>query len=573
VRIGTIVRVPLRSGRARGWVVDLDPPAGEDVALREVLEVVSLGPPPAVVELARFAAWRYAGRLRPLLVAASPERVVRALPAQASARPSSSSAPEAELADAFARALRAGRAVLRLPPAAPRVGLVTAAHAAWRERGDLVVLCPERRDVAALGQALRRRGIEVAALPEDWALAAAGGRVVVGTRQAVLAPVERLGGILVLDAHAQAYAEQRAPTWNATVLAARRAEAAGAGLLLVSPTPPLEQLAEHPLVTVSRRAERAGWPPVEVLDRRQDDPRSGLYAPRLASIVRFARRAEPALPVVCVLNRTGRARLLACAACGALATCEACSGALEEARARPAPLEAALSCPRCGRARPAVCAACGAGRLRTLRQGVARAAEELAALVGEPAVEVSSAAQPLERAAPAGLLVGTEAVLHRVRAASLVVYLDFDQELLAPRLRASEQALALLALGARLVGARRAPAAGGRAPGRLVVQTRLAAHEVVRAAVHADPGLLAGPELARRELLELPPARALAVVGGEGASEVLPRLSADGDVEVAPLAGGRHLVRARDARRLADALAAAGLPAPKVRVEVDPVRI
>ena len=54
------------------------------------------------------------------------------------------------------------------------------------------------------------------------------------------------------------------------------------------------------------------------------------------------------------------------------------------------------------------------------------------------------------------VLVGTEAVLHRVRGAGrrpvgLVAYLELDQELLAPRARAAEQALWLLVRGARLL--------------------------------------------------------------------------------------------------------------------------
>ena len=48
--------------------------------------------------------------------------------------------------------------------------------------------------------------------------------------------------------------------------------------------------------------------------------------------------------------------------------------------------------------------------------------------------------------------------------ADAVAFLDFDQELLAPRYRAAEQALALLARAARLVGRprRRRPASCSR---------------------------------------------------------------------------------------------------------------
>ena len=90
----------------------------------------------------------------------------------------------------------------------------------------------------------------------------------------------------------------------------------------------------------------------------------------------------------------------------------------------------------------------------------------------------------------------------------MVVFLDFDAELLAPRFRAGEQALWLLVRAARLVGPR---AAGGR----ILVQTRLPRHEVLEAAVRADPGLLAEAERPRRKLLDLPPYAALARLTGD----------------------------------------------------------
>ena len=78
------------------------------------------------------------------------------------------------------------------------------------------------------------------------------------------------------------------------------------------------------------------------------------------------------------------------------------------------------------------------------------------------------------------MLLGTEAVLHRVDDAGLVAFLDVDQELLAPRYRAAEEALALLVLANRVW-------AVGRAGGRLLVQTRRPDHEVIQAALHAEP--------------------------------------------------------------------------------------
>ena len=80
------------------------------------------------------------------------------------------------------------------------------------------------------------------------------------------------------------------------------------------------------------------------------------------------------------------------------------------------------------------------------------------------------------------MYVGTEAVLHQVPDAAVVAFLDLDQELLAPRYRAAEQALALVAR------ARPAPRRAGPGAAGSLLQTRLPQHEVVTAALHADPG-------------------------------------------------------------------------------------
>ena len=92
--------------------------------------------------------------------------------------------------------------------------------------------------------------------------------------------------------------------------------------------------------------------------------------------------------------------------------------------------------------------------MKTLRAGVSRLREELAALLG---VEVGEMAGPDAGANQPGLysqpvLVGTEAVLHRVRRAAAVVFLDIDLHLLAPRLSATNDTLALFVRAARLVG-------------------------------------------------------------------------------------------------------------------------
>ena len=584
VEVGSIVRVRLRGRSVRGWVVALStsPPFGR--SLLEVTAVVSRGPGADVVGLARFGAWRYSGRVRSLLAAASPPRVVRALPPPGGptgerppgGQPARAGRPD-QILRAVEEALREGRAVIRVPPAASRLDVVTAVLA-HRERGrgraggTVLVLVPERRDAEVLARRLRGAGREVATVPEEWASAAAGGRVVVGTRAAALATVPGLSAILVLDSHDESYVEQRAPTWSAWVLAAERARRARVPCVLVSPCPTLEQLAWGALVRLPRAVERSGWPPVELLDRRGEDPRAGLYSPRLAPLLASALDARPDLPALCVLDRTGRVRLLACGACGEIVRCAGCRAPLGQ-HARPEQGSAAvLECPTCRAGVPAICPSCGSTRLRALRVGASRAAEELAALTGREVLEVSGrpgAGEP--GAGPRGLVVGTQAVLHRVRSASVVVFLDVDQELLAPRFRAAEQALALLARAARVVGAA-PPRPDGPRP-RVVVQTRLPDSEVLAAAAAADPGLLSGPERARREALGLPPTRALASLTGDGAEELAAALRRSGapGIEIGARADGRRLVRASTPEALADALREVRGRGLDARVVVDPL--
>jgi primosomal protein N' (replication factor Y) len=550
VRVGDRVRVALAGRRVGGWVteVGVEPPPG--VELRPLARWSGRGPTPDLLDLADWAAWRWAGRPASFLRTASPERIVTGLPT-VRPRPSGASLPGGgRLA---ADALRHDRSVVRLPPAADSAGPALVAAA----RGNALVLCPTAALARHVTGRLRSAGVTVALHPKDWALGAAGATVV-GTRAAAWAPVGGLAAVVVVDEHDEAHQQEQAPTWHARDVAAERARRAGVPCLLVSPCPSLEALAWGRLLTPTRVAERAGWPVVDVVDMRKEDPRTGLLPPGLVRWLRSERR------VLCILNRTGRARLLACAACGELARCERCDANVAQ------PGDDALVCLRCGTARPVVCAACGAGRLKALRQGVSRVRDAIEALVGEPVDELTASSAPGDRPRTR-VVVGTEAALHQAGPADVVAFLDLDQELLAHRYRAAEQALALLARAARLVG-------GKDGGGRLVLQTHLPRHEVVQAALHADPARVAEAERERRELLGYPPVTALAEISGPAAPAFVDALGRGlaglpPGIELLGPADGRWLVRAPDHRALCDALAGVERPPGRLRVAVDPSRV
>ena len=412
------------------------------------------------------------------------------------------------------------------------------------------MLLPSVGDAESLGVRLRRAGVPVAVMPDEWAQAR-GGATVVGARSAAWAPVVDLAAVLVLDEHDEAHKQEQTPAWHARDVVVERARRAGVPCVLASPCPSLEALEAGRLVTQPRSVEREGWPIVDVIDRRQDEPgRAGLYSPRLVELMRGGGR------VLCVLNRKGRARLLACAACGEMAGCERCGAALGQTE------PGTLTCLRCDLSRPTVCAACGGTRMKLLRVGVTRAAEELAALARTEVVEVTGESAP-GSLSEARIYVGTEAVLHQVPQADVVAFLDLDQELLAPRYRAAEEALALLARASRILG-------GRRRDGRLVLQTRLPEHEVVQAALHADPSRVSAAERQRRRILGYPPSTAMAAVSGAAADEYV--LGVEG-VDLLGPRDGTWLLRAPDHATLLSALEQAPRPAGRLRLDVDPLRV
>jgi len=105
------------------------------------------------------------------------------------------------------------------------------------------VLAPGHKGAAEVARRLRASGIATALLPGDWARARAGGCVVVGARAAAFAPLPRLAAAVVLDAHDEAYHEERAPTWAAWAVVAERARPISSSQTQLLPViPPLVDL-------------------------------------------------------------------------------------------------------------------------------------------------------------------------------------------------------------------------------------------------------------------------------------------------------------------------------------------
>jgi primosomal protein N' (replication factor Y) len=566
VDVGTIVRVPLHGRRVRGWVLARDVPSeAPPDRLLPVRAVVSAGPPADVVALTEFAAWRWVGPRAAFLRAASPPNNVRDL-----------HAPEPDVAvfptpTAPIELPEVATRLIVWPPALSRVDLIAALVDA---EGSTLVVAPDATEGERLAERLEAAGRHVARFRADrsaaertaaWELARRGACVVIGGRIAALAPLPDLRAVVVLDDADEALAEERAPAWHARDLAFERSRRAAARFDIVTAAPTVEavELAGAPIVAPAE-LRRQGWPRVEVVDRREDPPGLGLLSAALGPALH--RALADGGRAVCVLNRRGRAHLLICRTCGEPARCARCDATVAEG-------DGGLVCRRCTTVHEVRCRHCGAGRFKTLKPGVLRLREELAGLVPHhQVIAVDASSAPLT---PFDVAVGTEAVLHRVvadprRPVRLVAFLDVDQELLAPRFRAAEQALWLLVRAARIVG----PRADG---GVVLVQTRVPEHEVLRTVLDGDPEPALTAEMARRRDLAFPPFGGLAEMrGADAALEAACALLRDQLTVLGPV-GGAALLRAPSTEVLCDALAGTDLaPARtlgRLRIDVDPLRV
>ena len=492
VKVGSIVRVELQGRRVDAWVISEVVRPGL-IKFKDVISLLSEGPSEEVVQLSQWAAQRFCGPVRAVLSSASPSLRIKKLGTRHSgaARKSGQRGVVAEAEELFDNQ-RGG--VLVWPAPRPLRPVLESGIS----RGRTLVVTPSVGFARTIAQALRREGLSVALMPDDWQRAAEGVDVVVGARSAVWASIPELKSIIVLDEHDERLQDERSPTWHSRDVAIERARALGIPCLLVSPLPTVSATHWAGSQAVRFVEPASGdWPSIEVVDPYSDlgdeeKPQFGLLSSRLIEVLR-----DKSKTVVCILNTKGRSRLLSCKACKAIIRCENCDAAVIQNE------EGILECNRCGAHRPATCQSCSSNALALLRKGVAKMRDEIEKAALRQVVELSAETTVAANAASL-VYIGTEAALHRVSSADVVVFLDFDNELFAPTYRAGEQAWTLLIHATRLLK--------GSSKALIVLQSQDASNTQYTDFVSPDPQLLIEREQKKREVMQLPPYAAMARV-------------------------------------------------------------
>jgi len=630
---GVRVRVRFAGRLVDGFLLERVAESGHTGRLAWVDKVVSAEPvlTPEVAALCRAVADRYAGVLYDVLRLAVPPRHARV---EAEAPPPREAAPPPDVPrDGWSRygrgsalldALAGGRAAHAVWQALPGEDwpqrLAEAAAATVTAGRGAVIVVPDQRDVDAVHAACARLlgAGAVVALTADlgpaeryrrW-LAVRRGQVdvVVGTRSAAFAPVQRLGLLAVWDDGDDLHAEPRAPYPHVRDVLVLRAHGVGAALLVggFARTAEAQLLVESGWareVVADRTAVRAAMPRVTAVGETdahlvRDPHARAARLPHLAFEV--ARSALAAgRPVLVQVPRSGYLPWLACGSCRETARCRQCAGPLGFT-GRPAGDAGGAELPHCrwcGRPEPGFrCPGCGSRRLRAGVVGAGRTADELGRAFPGTTVRASGGGAPVLAAADQRpeLVVATPGAEPRVPGGyGAALLLDGWALLSRPDLRVAEETLRRWLAAAGLV----VPHGDG---GRVVV---MADPElpVVQAMVRWDPAGHAAAELAQRAEVGFPPAVRMAAVDGPPAAvaevvdavlaelpsaEVLgpveleperpePGREADGEVREralvrVPRERGKALAAALHA---AQAVRTARKAADPVRVRLDPVEI
>ena len=359
--------------------------------------------------------------------------------------------------------------------------------------------------------ALLHSGLRMTERYDQWKRIRKGeATVVLGTRSAVFAPLERLGLIIMDEEQEGSYESERSPCYHARDIAKYRCVAEGCHLVLGSATPTVETAwyakhGDYHLSLLRQRYNRQQLPRVILADMRQELRQGNMTAISQPLYEELRANLERGEQSILFLNRRGSSRQLLCPNCSFVPQCPRCSVYLTYHSAN-----GRLMCHYCGYSQraPEDCPECGTP-LRHVGFGTQRVEEELHALFPDTpllrmdADTVGAGHEALlkefdEKKIP--ILIGTQMVAKGLdfENVTLVGVLAADLSLYVDHYRASERTFSLLT---QVVGR----AGRGEKEGRAVIQTFTPNNDVIQAAAAQDYERFYDGEIRLRRLRRDPP--------------------------------------------------------------------
>jgi primosomal protein N' (replication factor Y) len=515
--VGSLVQIPFHGRASRGWVLGpTDDVPARMLAVKKVVSPIRSFDDRRLA-LYRWMSERYVAPLSTVIGRAVPPRVASEEtgwesrpPGEGLAGEGSGGAPSRPASvlaayrggEGLVRAItgRDGAFVVRPAPEDEQACAVDAVAACLAGGRRAIVVVPEASPMPATAASILEAfgdragsflGGDKRARYRAWLEIAAGRYdVVIGTRPAVFAPLDRLGLLYVARESHPAHREDRAPYYHGRDVALTRARLEGAVCVLAAVCPSAEASALS-LPTITPASRR--WPPVEVVR-----PGPAGRAARLVRALASAKRGFVFAP----LPGYGVAQV--CRACGEPAGCASCGGMLRAAAG-------AVTCVVCGAA--GRCRSCGASTFGVRRGGAEHVEEWAGRAASVPVHRIRDGEIP-RLPADEEILVGGPDDIRDLGTGDLdlVAILDVDLADRRPGLAARERSLAtwMEAVG------------WARPRGRAIVQASSPRDPIVQALVRGNPDRFHADERARRSEAGLPVGTAVfRVTGGVEVEEEL----------------------------------------------------
>lgn len=353
---------------------------------------------------------------------------------------------------------------------------------------------------------------------EEWIKVKNGqGKLVIGSRSAIFAPVADLGVLILDEEHEWTYKQESSPYYETHHVAELLRDMTSCKLVFGTATPRLETLhaaqsGKYELVQLSDRINQQALPKVHVVDLREEFKKKNftIFSGLLFNLIQD--RLQKKEQIILFVNQRGAARAVMCRDCGEAMLCPNCEVTLK-LHLIPGQIHGKLMCHYCAYQTNLTlsCTSCGSVNIKQVGIGTQRVEQDL--LHTFPGIRVLRADkdttsdkegfEPIYQAFKKGdydVLVGTQMVAkgHDFPKVTLIGLILADIGLHVPDFRSHERLFHLIT---QVAGR------AGRAEhiGEVVLQTYQPDHPAIKMAAAYEYDAFAERELNDRKKLSYPP--------------------------------------------------------------------
>ena len=346
-------------------------------------------------------------------------------------------------------------------------------------------------------------------------------QIIIGARSAIFAPAQNLGLIIIDEEHDDSYKSEMTPRYQAKEVARYLTRRENIPLVYGSATPALEtryraQKEEICLLKLTKRANQASMPKVEIVDLRQELARGNHSMLSQRLFEEMQENLERKKQTILFLNRRGFSTFVMCRDCGYTAKCKNCDISLTYHRK-----EEKLKCHYCGYETNLLqeCPECKSKNIRYFGTGTQKLEEEIQKRFPgartirmdiDTVTKKNSHEEILNkfREEHFDILIGTQMVVkgHHFPDVTLVGVIAADSNLNMGDFRATEKTFQILTQVAGRAGRE-------KEPGRVIIQTYNPDNFSIQCAKEQDYDVFYQTEMELRKQLKNPPFCDIIVIG------------------------------------------------------------